>query len=182
MNNSVIDKDTYTKALHFTHDFVLKNSGTPDDAGDVFQEAILIFIEKSTAGEITADAAPTTLLYSISRNIWLDELRKRKNSNISFKLPVEIEDYNHSELDLKKTREILLELIEEQINTLKGTCRDILKGRMKGESFESIAVRMGIKDIRNIWIRYHRCKNKLYEQMNSDKDRVNEINNLIENG
>jgi DNA-directed RNA polymerase specialized sigma24 family protein len=161
---------------------VLNNSGTTDDADDALQEAILVYIEKSRRGEITLRATPSTLIYNIASKIWLDELRKRKKWKLVSIFPDVIEDTEHLEIDRKKIQETLFELIEEQISEMKETCRLILMGRLRGESYESLADSLGIRNIFSLRVRYHRCKNELFIRMNIHKDKSDEIKDLFDHG
>ena len=58
--------------------FVIKNSGTDEDAQDVFQEAIIIIYKKLRDGVLDLTCSFKTYLYSVCRIVWLKQLEKRK--------------------------------------------------------------------------------------------------------
>lgn len=58
---------------------ILKNSGTTDEADDIFQEVLLAFYTQLRSGKLTLQCTIKTYLYSVARNMWLNELRKRSN-------------------------------------------------------------------------------------------------------
>ncbi len=58
---------------------ILKNSGTTDEADDIFQEVLLAFYTQLRNGKLTLQCTIKTYLYSVARNMWLNELRKRSN-------------------------------------------------------------------------------------------------------
>lgn len=58
---------------------VTKNSGTLDEAKDIFQDALVVLIEKAYRKEFDLTSTIGTYLYSICRNLWLEQLRKGKN-------------------------------------------------------------------------------------------------------
>ncbi len=58
---------------------ILKNSGTTDEADDIFQEVLLAFYTQLRNGKLTLQCSIKTYLYSVARNMWLNELRKRSN-------------------------------------------------------------------------------------------------------
>ena len=176
--NNLIDFNTHKKALEFTSYFILRNSGTQEDVSDILQEAIMIFLQKAQREEISHEARPETLLYHIARKLWLDALRKRKMRPPSVPIREDIEDNHRSELELQNFNDTIIAIMDRQIQQMKELCQEIIRGRMNGESYESLAKRLDIKDIRNIWIHYHRCKEKLKQLMNED-DQVKE---LFENG
>ncbi|MBC7400778.1 MAG: sigma-70 family RNA polymerase sigma factor [Mucilaginibacter sp.] len=65
--------------LHFMpiKGYVLKNSGTDDDAKDVFQETLLVLIDKLNNGKFVLTAGIGTYLFAVAKNIWLNKLKER---------------------------------------------------------------------------------------------------------
>jgi len=57
---------------------VLENSGSKEDAEDLFQEVVLVLMEKTQMSDFQLTSALSSYLYAIARNLWLKELRKRK--------------------------------------------------------------------------------------------------------
>ncbi len=58
---------------------IRKNSGTVEEADDIFQEVLLTFYTQLRARKLTLHCSIKTYLYSVARNMWLNELRKRSN-------------------------------------------------------------------------------------------------------
>lgn len=58
--------------------FILANSGSRDDAKDIFQETLLIFSRNLAKEDFALTSSLKTYLYAISRNLWLKSLRDRK--------------------------------------------------------------------------------------------------------
>ncbi|MEA3295772.1 MAG: sigma factor, partial [Patescibacteria group bacterium] len=54
------------------------NSGTPSDAKDIFQEALMVIYKKIENDEFILSCSFKTFLYSICRNLWFNQLRNRK--------------------------------------------------------------------------------------------------------
>lgn len=61
-------------------DLILKmihnNSGTYDDARDIFQEAMLVLYDKSKQPDFRLTCKIPTFLYSVSRRLWLKKLQR----------------------------------------------------------------------------------------------------------
>jgi len=57
--------------------YIKANGGTKADALDVFQEALVVFCRKVRDTNFELTAAISTYLYSTSRFLWLEELRRR---------------------------------------------------------------------------------------------------------
>lgn len=60
--------------------FIIRNSGNLENAKDVFQDALVLFIEKVYRKELDLKCSVNTYLYSICRYLWLEQLRKDKKS------------------------------------------------------------------------------------------------------
>lgn len=61
--------------------YITNNKGTKDDAADLIQETIVAFIEIVQQDKYRGDASVKSFLYSITRNLWLTELRKRSSAD-----------------------------------------------------------------------------------------------------
>jgi RNA polymerase sigma factor (sigma-70 family) len=61
---------------NLTH-FVRINKGGQEDAEDIFQEMVLVFIDLVQREKFRGESSIKTFLYAITRNLWLNELKKR---------------------------------------------------------------------------------------------------------
>jgi RNA polymerase sigma factor (sigma-70 family) len=57
--------------------FIRSNGGDDADAQDVFQDALLVFYKNAQKSEFELTCAAGTYLYSVSRFLWKDVLKKR---------------------------------------------------------------------------------------------------------
>ena len=73
--NDIDYRGLYTSCFPMVRSMVLKNSGTIDDARDIFQEAIMVLYQNSSFDKFQLTAVTSTYLYSIARNKWLKQLR-----------------------------------------------------------------------------------------------------------
>lgn len=55
--------------------FILKNNGNEDDAKDVFQETIIVLLEKVPKDDFNLASSLKTFIFAISSNLWLKRLR-----------------------------------------------------------------------------------------------------------
>lgn len=65
---------TYFESLGW---YVMNNSGSREDAEDVFQEVVINFIELVQKNKFRGESSVKTFLFSLNRHIWLNELKKR---------------------------------------------------------------------------------------------------------
>jgi RNA polymerase sigma factor (sigma-70 family) len=58
--------------------FILKNNGSEDDAKDIFQETIIVLLEKVPKDDFNLTSSLKTFIFAISSNLWLKRLRDSK--------------------------------------------------------------------------------------------------------
>lgn len=65
--------------LHFpmVSHFILSNSGTEDEAKDVYQEGVIVFYEKIKDHSLELSCQIKTYLYSVCRRLWLKRLAEK---------------------------------------------------------------------------------------------------------
>jgi len=57
--------------------YIFKNSGSTEDAKDVYQEAIIVFYENVLSGKFNGKSAIGTYLYSIVKFKWLNSIKQK---------------------------------------------------------------------------------------------------------
>lgn len=122
-------KKLYTIAYASCANMIISNNGSQEDARDMFQEALLIFIKKLQTHDFKLTAQPKTYLYAVCRNLWLKQLQKRKKTRGT--IQIDAPDYNipliHiDEVEEKKVLEHKYELISEILEQLRGDCKTLL--------------------------------------------------------
>ena len=106
--------------------YVMNNSGSRQDAEDVFQEVVVTFIDLVQKDKFRGESTVKTFLYSLNRHIWLNEL-KRSGRALAREEKYENEqdriepDTSHLIAD-REGKEEVIKLVEE----LGETCRKIL--------------------------------------------------------
>lgn len=106
--------------------YIKQNNGTEEDAEDIFQEVILSFIELVKKDKFRGESSITTFLYAITRNTWLNELKKRDRSKIREEKFEKAKD--NTEMDVSHFivhRELKAQLMEV-VESLGETCKKIL--------------------------------------------------------
>ncbi len=138
--------------------YVLRNSGTEDDARDVFQEAILVLWLKVKDGQLIPEADPGGFLYRVAKNKWLDVVRSAAHKHMK----VIHDDRLQDPLDGSE------ETIEERLVRLRGVyeklddkCRNVLdQFYFERKDLATIAAAMGVTEESVRTIKY-RCMMKL---------------------
>ena len=72
----------YRTQFTITSAYVKQNNGSEEDAEDIFQEVVLTFIELVKKDKFRGESSISTFLYALTRNIWLNELKKRGRAKL----------------------------------------------------------------------------------------------------
>ena len=72
----------YDGYYRYLENYVLQNSGSTDDAADIIQETFLVFIKTVEENKYRQESGVKSFLYSIVKNLWITELRKRKSIKV----------------------------------------------------------------------------------------------------
>jgi len=102
--------------------YISKNNGRQEDAEDILQDACVAVWEKIRNNSLELNARLTTLVFAISKNLWLKRLRK--DSRQSPLSDVISETYSE-ESDLFDSQD--LQLVVKMMNSLGEKCRMLLK-------------------------------------------------------
>lgn len=99
--------------------YVLKNNGNDVEAGDVFQDSLLILNRNIQSGSFKRESAIKTYLIGIAKNLWLKKLRDEGK-----KIKISLEgDYMEPENETYITN---TKLLHDLISLLNEDCRKIL--------------------------------------------------------
>lgn len=120
---------------------IYKAGGTPDDAKDIFQDGLIIMIEKIDRDDFVLTCKFKTFLYSVCRNLWLSVLEKRRAAAnyLNRKLDEEITIDFAEEYDNKVYQDLILNIYE----SLDPVCQQILKLYWEEYSPKEIAEKLG---------------------------------------
>jgi len=174
-NDSRKLEELYEKCSPGITRWVLANNGTVADAGDLFQEA-LISLHRSAHKEGYELTCPVNaLIFTICRNKWIDQLRKKKKDE-AVRI-VEAERYapetaTESAYERWEEEQLEKERLDGALAQLSETCRKLLRLLGRGIASAEIAERMGMSNANTVYRRKSACLNRwreLYEAKNGKK-------------
>src|SRR5829696_3685932 len=129
MENTGMDaalKFLYREHFELLSRYILNNSGNEQDAEDIFQEVVVAFINLVKAGKFRGESSIKTFLFSLNKNIWLNELKRRgramareekyERQNVGEALTVD------AAMELRQSKAELMQVINE----LGENCKKIL--------------------------------------------------------
>jgi RNA polymerase sigma factor (sigma-70 family) len=145
----------YKKYYRMMTKLVVTNSGTEDEARDIYQDALVVFWQKSRSGNLVLTSKISTYIYSICQNLWRKELdRKKRLSNEEKDSPETLD------LDGPERERIIAKCMEQ----LGETCRKVLMYYYFDEmSMQEIADSLGFANTDTAKTKKYKCKQKLDE-------------------
>jgi RNA polymerase sigma factor (sigma-70 family) len=151
----------YKQHYGMVQSLVLGNSGYPDDARDIFQEAMIVLYEKVRSGSFELNCQLKTYLYSVCRRLWLKRLGQSQKSvteveSLEDAIPVE------DELERHEQRNRDFQVMELSLNTLGEPCRSLLKAYyLEMKSMVEIAGDFGYTNADNAKNQKYKCLMRL---------------------
>lgn len=104
--------------------FVLNNNGSLDDAKDIFQETVIVLLDKVPLDDFELTSSLKTYIYSISSNIWLKRLREaKKTANLEVK---EVFSELHGSSQDNSIREAQAKKVKTLMDRISEHCRKLL--------------------------------------------------------
>ena len=149
----------YKKYYRMMTKLVITNNGTEEEAKDIYQDALVVFWQKATSGNLVLTSKISTYVYSICQNLWRKELERKKMLSNEEKDSIEFMDTESEER---------AKIIGECINQLGETCKKVLMYYyFDGLSMQDIADKLGFANTNTAKTKKYKCKKKLDELVKS---------------
>lgn len=187
--SAIRSKEGVNSALKYLYDayyrylerYVLQNSGNKEDAADTIQEAFLVFIRLIEENKFRQESSIKSFLYSITRNLWITELRKRKSMAMRNELyendkKEEVADISHAIIK-NESHKIIMGLFAE----IGQKCKNILYRFYYEElPMKEIMVLEGLSNEQVLRNKKHKCLKGLIEIIQSDPSKYKTIKNALQ--
>ena len=142
--------------------FVLQNSGSEDDAQDVYQEGVMVFYEKVRDGSLELSCQIKTYLYAVCRRLWLKRLTSRSRFGVRL-----LDDEEHGPYLNTGAEDDLLAAEEqdrrfatmgEAMAHLGEPCRSLLEGfYLLDKSMQDLTAEFGYTNADNAKNQKYKC-------------------------
>ncbi len=170
LNSDFIIRYVYKEFFPSIKYLIKNNAGLEEDAEDVFQEALLVILTKIKDDNFELSCSFITYLYSISKNIWLQRLKRKR---MTYKNQDELTRF----LDTPEIGvEVHLEYEEKyqsfvrQFENLSEDCQKLLKLFLTKMSAKDIAENMGYKSEFYAKTKKYLCKEALKKMVENDPE------------
>lgn len=145
----------YKKYYRMMTKLVITNSGTEEEALDVYQDALVVFWQKARSGNLVMTAKISTYIYSVCQNLWRKELDRKKRLSNEEKDSPQVMDMDSPERE---------KIMANCLNQLGDTCRKVLMYYYFDEmSMQEIAEKLGFANTDTAKTKKYKCKQKLDE-------------------
>lgn len=177
LNNRQAIETIYKENYAMVQNLILNNSGTSDDAKDVFQEAMIVLYEKVRSGSFELNCQIKTYVYSVCRRLWLkrlNQLQKITPEIQSLEEQVAIEE----EMELHEQRNNDFVLMEKAMQHLGEPCKSLLEAYyLQKKSMIEIANNFGYTNADNAKNQKYKClmrlKKMFFDQYNNKSNAGN---------
>ncbi|CCH51215.1 RNA polymerase, sigma-24 subunit, ECF subfamily [Fibrisoma limi BUZ 3] len=139
--------------------FVTSNSGSEDDAKDIYQEVLVVLYEKVTHGSLELNCQLKTYLYSVGRRLWLKQLAQRNRHFINdTEAVVAVDD----DLTDHEERNRQFDLMTDSLERLGEPCRTLLEDfYTRHLSMQDITEKFGYTNADNAKTQKYKCLQRL---------------------
>lgn len=141
---------------------IVKNSGSIEEAQDIFQEAVVILYDKISQNDLKLTSQLRTYLYAICHRLWLKELNSRNKK---------MQDLHSSEIEIVSIEEDIemhhiinhrFEVMESSLSSLGNPCENILRDfYLNNLSMQEISEKFGYSNADNAKNQKYKCLQRL---------------------
>jgi len=183
MENTRVDaalRHLYRENFELLSRYIVNNSGSEQDAEDIFQEVMVAFIGLVRAGKFRGESSIRTFLFSLNKNIWLNELKRRGRAEAR---ELKYEKQNEQvavtadmAMELKQTKSELMEVIEQ----LGENCKKILMlFYFENKSMKEIVDHLPYENEQVVRNKKSKCLKKLEEMVTANRTLYQQLKNYL---
>ena len=170
----------YRTQFNITTAYIKQNNGSEEDAEDIFQEVVLTFIELVKKDKFRGESSISTFLYALTRNTWLNELKKRGRAKLreeKFEKAKETTSIDVSHFIIN--REMKLQLMQ-LVASLGETCKKILLAfYFENRAMKEILEILDYENEQVIRNKKYKCLKQLEQMINHDPLLMNTFKNAL---
>jgi RNA polymerase sigma factor (sigma-70 family) len=160
-NDRGIIEALYAAHYNMVQSLVINNSGSYDDARDIFQETMIVLYEKSKSGNFELNCQLKTYIYSVARRLWLKKLNQSQKfvpdiGNVFETVPVEEQLEQHTQQNND------FNMMEKAMAGLGEPCKTLLEAfYLQKRTMTDIASQFGYTNADNAKNQKYKCLARL---------------------
>lgn len=140
---------------------IINNSGSSDDAKDIYQEAIIVLYNKVKSGDFELSSKLKTYIYSVCRRLWLKRLNQMSRYGGDLK---DFQDYLafDDETEKNNERDIQFSRMGDALKLLGEPCKTIIEDfYLNNKSMQEICETFGYTNADNAKTQKYKCLQRL---------------------
>ena len=151
----------YKENYNMVQSLVINNNGSAQEAKDIFQEAMIVLLEKDRSGNFELNCQIKTYVYSVCRRIWLKKLQqynRYSNEVESMVATVPVEE----DLEEYEKRDQEFVMMEKAIGSLGEPCKGLIEAfYIQKRNMHDIASQFGYTNADNAKNQKYKCLMRL---------------------
>jgi RNA polymerase sigma factor (sigma-70 family) len=164
--NQIVLRELYKTHYPMIVHLVCSNSGTEQEAKDIYQEAVMAFYERVQQPAFVLTCKIKTYLYAVARRLWLKKLaeKKRFSTSLSDGNIEEVETFFGVEDEMADIheKEKRLKRMGSSLEGLGEPCRSIIEDFYVSDlSMEEISAKFGYTNADNAKNQKYKCLQRL---------------------
>ena len=104
--------------------YIKQNLGNNEDAEDIFQEAIIVLLQKVRQQDFVLTSSLKTYLYAVAKNLWLKRLRDNKIKIVDSEFSLTTYGTEIFEVEPENSKE---EKVESWLLKITRNCQNVIK-------------------------------------------------------
>ncbi len=152
----------YREHYSMVQAFILNNTGSPDDARDIFQEIMIVLYEKACSGSFELNCQLKTFVYSIGKRLWLKKLQQLQRyssapvEGLQETVPVD------EEMELHERKNMQFSYMETSMVKIGEPCKSLLEAYyIQKKHMQDIAAEFGYTNADNAKTQKYKCLMRL---------------------
>ena len=173
----------YRNYYRMLETIILNNSGSHEDAQDTIQEALVAFLDLVRKGKYRSEASVKSMLYTLTRNLWLTELRRRGSAQKRDLYFEGEKDTIEKDVTDRMVYYEGLKLVTEVFDRLGEVCKKILAlFYFEGCSMKEILEKVDYENEQVLRNKKYKCQKELMKQLEASPTLYNNLKSALEHG
>jgi len=159
-------QDIYNTYLPRIEAIIAKMGGSKDEAWEVFQESLIVILNKAQQSDFQLSSSFYTFLVSIAKFKWFNESKKKHKKNVTIDeigTLSDEEDIMESLLKLER-----FQLYKKKLSELDPTCQKLFESFFNKVPLRKIAEELGLTTENAAKQKKYKCQKKLIENIKKD--------------
>jgi RNA polymerase sigma factor (sigma-70 family) len=177
--------DTAIRAVYRDHFesmtwIVKNNSGSQQDAEDIFQEVLVNFIELVQKNKFRGDSSIKTFLFSMTKHAWLNELKKRGRSEVRELKYEKARDQKETDVSHLMAEREEKKQVMQVVEQLGDTCKKILvMFYYENLSMKEILSSLEYENEQVVRNKKYKCLKQLEQMITSNPSLTQTLKNIL---